>query len=105
MEERNMSRPIYVIGHKHSDLDSVASAYGYARLLQLRGESQATADYKEFAVNSSLFAICPPTRSVPQPNALHFSAARTQGWTVVTILVGDSSRWRAPVAADQLSVQ
>jgi len=29
-----MSRPIYVIGHKHSDLDSVASAYGYARLLQ-----------------------------------------------------------------------
>jgi|GEM_PF-3481133 len=43
MEERNMLRPIYVIGHKHSDLDSVASAYGYARLLQLRGESQATA--------------------------------------------------------------
>ncbi len=30
-----MSRPIYVIGHKHSDLDSVASASGYARLLQL----------------------------------------------------------------------
>ncbi len=38
-----MSRPIYVIGHKHSDLDSVASAYGYARLLQLRGEAQAIA--------------------------------------------------------------
>src|SRR5437763_16979611 len=32
-----MSGPIYVIGHKHSDLDSVASAYGYARLLQLLG--------------------------------------------------------------------
>src|SRR5260370_14991340 len=38
-----MSRPIYVIGHKRSDLDSVASAYGYARLLQLRGEAQAVA--------------------------------------------------------------
>ncbi len=38
-----MSRPIYVIGHKHSDLDSVASAYGYARLLQLQGEAQAIA--------------------------------------------------------------
>ena len=38
-----MSRPIYVIGHKHSDLDSVASAYGYARLLQLRGEAQPIA--------------------------------------------------------------
>lgn len=38
-----MSRPIYVIGHKHSDLDSVASAYSYARLLQLRGEAQPIA--------------------------------------------------------------
>jgi manganese-dependent inorganic pyrophosphatase len=38
-----MSRPIYVIGHKHSDLDSIASAYGYARLLQLRGEAQPIA--------------------------------------------------------------
>jgi len=38
-----MSRPIYVIGHKHSDLDSVASAYGYARLLQLQGEAQPVA--------------------------------------------------------------
>src|SRR5438128_7497677 len=33
-----MAKPIYVIGHKNSDLDSVASAYGYARLLQMQGE-------------------------------------------------------------------
>src|SRR5205809_1105962 len=33
-----MPRPIYVIGHKNSDLDSVASAYGYAQLLQMQGE-------------------------------------------------------------------
>ena len=39
----NMPRPIYVIGHKNSDLDSVASAYAYARLLQLQGEEQAIA--------------------------------------------------------------
>ncbi|HXX79091.1 MAG TPA: DRTGG domain-containing protein, partial [Ktedonobacteraceae bacterium] len=38
-----MARPIYVIGHKNSDLDSVASAYAYARLLQLQGEEQAIA--------------------------------------------------------------
>lgn len=38
-----MTRPIYVIGHKNSDMDSVASAYAYARLLQLQGESQAQA--------------------------------------------------------------
>ena len=38
-----MSGPIYVIGHKHSDMDSVASAYGYARLLQLQGAGQAVA--------------------------------------------------------------
>jgi len=38
-----MSRPIYIIGHKSSDLDSVASAYAYARLLQLQGENQAIA--------------------------------------------------------------
>src|SRR6266516_2991581 len=38
-----MSRPIYIIGHKSSDLDSVASAYAYARLLQLQGENQAVA--------------------------------------------------------------
>lgn len=38
-----MPRPIYVIGHKNSDLDSVASAYAYARLLQLHGEEQAIA--------------------------------------------------------------
>jgi manganese-dependent inorganic pyrophosphatase len=38
-----MARPIYVIGHKNSDLDSVASAYAYARLLRLQGEEQAIA--------------------------------------------------------------
>lgn len=38
-----MTRPIYVIGHKNSDMDSVASAYAYARLLQLQGESEAQA--------------------------------------------------------------
>src|SRR5215472_1887285 len=38
-----MTRPIYVMGHKNSDIDSVASAYAYARLLQLQGEEQAIA--------------------------------------------------------------
>ena len=38
-----MTQPIYVIGHKNSDLDSVASAYAYARLLQFQGEEQAIA--------------------------------------------------------------
>src|SRR6266699_2218873 len=38
-----MTRPMYVIGHKNSDMDSVASAYAYARLLQLQGESSAIA--------------------------------------------------------------
>jgi manganese-dependent inorganic pyrophosphatase len=38
-----MSRPIYVIGHKNSDLDSVASAYAYTRLLRLQGGEQAIA--------------------------------------------------------------
>jgi manganese-dependent inorganic pyrophosphatase len=36
-----MARSIYVIGHKNSDLDSVASAYAYARLLRMQGEEQA----------------------------------------------------------------
>ncbi|HEX4203302.1 MAG TPA: putative manganese-dependent inorganic diphosphatase [Ktedonobacteraceae bacterium] len=36
-----MAQPIYVIGHKSSDMDSVASAYAYARLLQLQGEADA----------------------------------------------------------------
>ena len=36
-----MARPIYVIGHKNSDMDSVASAYAYATLLRLQGEEQA----------------------------------------------------------------
>jgi len=34
-----------------------------------------------------------PMRSAPQLRFLHFSCARTQWWTVVTIQVGDSSRW------------
>ncbi len=38
-----MARPVYVIGHKNSDLDSVASAYAYALLLRLQGEEQALA--------------------------------------------------------------
>src|SRR5258707_9328076 len=38
-----MSRSIYIIGHKNSDLDSVASAYAYARLLRLQGEEEAIA--------------------------------------------------------------
>jgi len=38
-----MARPIYVLGHKNSDLDSVASAYAYARLLRLQGEEHAIA--------------------------------------------------------------
>ena len=33
-----MIRPIYVLGHKNSDMDSVASAYAYAQLLQAQGE-------------------------------------------------------------------
>lgn len=36
-----MIRPIYVLGHKNSDMDSVASAYAYATLLQAQGEEQA----------------------------------------------------------------
>jgi manganese-dependent inorganic pyrophosphatase len=36
-----MARPIYVMGHKNSDMDSVASAYSYARLLQIQGEEEA----------------------------------------------------------------
>ena len=38
-----MARPVYVIGHKNSDLDSVASAYAYAKLLQMQGEEEAIA--------------------------------------------------------------
>ena len=38
-----MVRPIYVIGHKHSDMDSIASAYAYARLLQMQGEEEVIA--------------------------------------------------------------
>ena len=33
-----MAKPIYVIGHKNSDLDSIASAYAYAQLLRVQGE-------------------------------------------------------------------
>jgi manganese-dependent inorganic pyrophosphatase len=38
-----MARPVYVIGHKNSDLDSVASAYAYAQLLHRQGEEEAIA--------------------------------------------------------------
>ncbi|TMC23743.1 MAG: CBS domain-containing protein [Chloroflexi bacterium] len=38
-----MAQPIYVLGHKNSDMDSVASAYAYAKLLQLQGEELAIA--------------------------------------------------------------
>ncbi len=38
-----MTQPLYVIGHKNSDMDSVASAYAYTRLLRLQGEEQAIA--------------------------------------------------------------
>lgn len=38
-----MPRPVYVIGHKNSDLDSIASAYAYARLLRMQGEEEAIA--------------------------------------------------------------
>ncbi|HJT58282.1 MAG TPA: putative manganese-dependent inorganic diphosphatase [Ktedonobacteraceae bacterium] len=38
-----MPRPIYVIGHKSSDMDSVASAYAYACLLRMQGEEEAIA--------------------------------------------------------------
>src|SRR2546426_7087967 len=37
----NMAKPIYVIGHKNSDLDSIASAYAYAQLLRMQGEEEA----------------------------------------------------------------
>ncbi len=38
-----MIQPIYVLGHKNSDMDSVASAYAYAHLLQAQGKEQAIA--------------------------------------------------------------
>jgi len=36
-----MTRPIYVLGHKNSDMDSVASASAYAKLQQAQGEDYA----------------------------------------------------------------
>src|SRR5947209_357906 len=38
-----MTRTTYVIGHKHSDMDAVASAYAYAQLLYLQGNQQVIA--------------------------------------------------------------
>jgi manganese-dependent inorganic pyrophosphatase len=38
-----MARPVYILGHKNSDLDSVASAFAYAHLLRAQGEEQAIA--------------------------------------------------------------
>src|SRR5579875_3606700 len=39
----DMPRPLYVIVHKNSDLDSVASAYAYAHLLRMQGEEEVIA--------------------------------------------------------------
>lgn len=38
-----MARTTYVIGHKHSDMDAVASAYAYAQFLRLQGNTQVIA--------------------------------------------------------------
>ena len=38
-----MSRPLYVIGHRNPDTDSICSAIGYAHLKQALGESAVTA--------------------------------------------------------------
>jgi manganese-dependent inorganic pyrophosphatase len=38
-----MARPLYVIGHKNSDLDSVASAYAYAQLSCMQGDEAIAA--------------------------------------------------------------
>ena len=60
-----MPRSIYIIGHKNSDMDSVASAYAYARLLQLQGEEEAIAarngDLKpEIRFALERFQVSPP---------------------------------------------
>ncbi len=49
-----MAQPIYVIGHKNSDLDSVASAYAYARLLQLQGEEEAIPAISRYAMSCAV---------------------------------------------------
>ena len=41
MEET--SKPIYVIGHRNPDTDSICSAIGYAHLKQARGENAIAA--------------------------------------------------------------
>jgi len=61
----NMPGSIYIIGHKNSDMDSVASAYAYARLLQLQGEEEAIAarngDLKpEIRFALERFQVSPP---------------------------------------------
>ena len=38
-----MSRPLYVIGHRNPDTDSICSAIGYAHLKQALGESAVPA--------------------------------------------------------------
>ncbi len=60
-----MPGSIYIIGHKNSDMDSVASAYAYARLLQLQGEEEAIAarngDLKpEIRFALERFQVSPP---------------------------------------------
>jgi manganese-dependent inorganic pyrophosphatase len=38
-----MASPIYVLGHRNSDMDSIASAFAYAHLLRLQGEEHVIA--------------------------------------------------------------
>src|SRR5437588_11319017 len=38
-----MPAPLYVLGHKNPDSDSICSAIGYATLLQLKGNGNAIA--------------------------------------------------------------
>ncbi len=52
-----MGKPIYILGHKNSDMDSVASAYAYARLLQMQGEEEAIAARNGDLKPEVLFAL------------------------------------------------
>jgi manganese-dependent inorganic pyrophosphatase len=63
-----MARPIYVIGHKNSDMDSVASAYAYAHLLQMQGEEHAVAARNGELKPEVRFAL--ERFQVPPPEAL-----------------------------------
>ncbi len=63
-----MTRSIYVIGHKNSDMDSVASAYAYARLLQMQGEKEAQAARNGDLKPEVRFAL--ERYNVPAPEAI-----------------------------------